>query len=162
MFFKPVRDISEKHNIMQLAMASIERIFEFMDHDEEILDPAEPEIPRNDKGHLVFQDVSFAYKSGQPVLKNISFEVKPGEMVAFVGATGAGKTTLVNLIERFYDPDHGSVLLDRIDIRKWSKKELRSRIGLVLQDIFIFSGPLQDNITLRRDYGKGNENSQCP
>lgn len=148
MFFKPIRDISEKYNIMQSAMASTERIMEFMDHREEIPEPERPRLPEEVTGHLQFRDVSFAYNKDHPVLDGISFEVKPGEMVAIVGPTGEGKTTIVNLIERFYDPVKGQVLLDGVDIRDWSKKELRSRIALVMQDVFIFSGSLVDNISL--------------
>ncbi len=148
MFFKPIRDISEKYNIMQLAMASTERIFEFMDNGENIPEPEIPLQPSHDLGSLEFQGVSFSYEEGRPVLEDVSFEVRPGEMVAIVGATGAGKSTLVNLIERFYDPDKGSILLDGIDIRKISKRDLRSRIGLVMQDVFIFSGNVMDNVSL--------------
>ncbi|MDY7034576.1 MAG: ABC transporter ATP-binding protein [Thermodesulfobacteriota bacterium] len=151
MFFKPIRDISEKYNIMQSAMASTERIMEFMDHREEILEPAKPVRPPQVTGHLQFKDVSFAYSKDHPVLHDVSFEVKPGEMVAVVGATGAGKTTIVKLIERFYDPDKGSILFEGIDIRKWSKKELRSHIGLVMQDVFIFAGSLKDNISMGQE-----------
>jgi len=151
MFFKPIRDISEKYNIMQSAMASTERIFEFLDHKEEIPEPEYPQRPSRFRGHLRFENVSFAYKEGQQVLHDISFEVKPGEMVAIVGATGSGKTTIVSLIERFYDPDSGTILLDGIDIRKWKKDELRSGIGLVMQDIFIFAGNLMDNISPEQD-----------
>ena len=139
MFFRPIQDISEKYNIMQSAMASTERILEFMDHKEEIPEPVNPIRSTPVKGHLQFKDVSFAYKDDHYILHNVSFEVKPGEMVAMVGATGAGKTTVVNLIERFYDPDKGQVLLDSIDIKDWSKNELRSHIGFVMQDVFIFS-----------------------
>ena len=151
MFFRPIRDISEKYNIMQSAMASIERIFEFIDHKEEIPEPGRPLRPSHVEGHLKFRNVSFAYRENQPVLHDISFEVKPGEMVAIVGATGAGKTTLVNLIERFYDPDKGNVFLDGYDIRQWPKSELRSQIGLVMQDVFIFAGTLRGNISLDQD-----------
>jgi ABC-type multidrug transport system fused ATPase/permease subunit len=150
-FFRPIRDISEKYNIMQLAMASTERILEFMDLREEIPEPANPSRPSKVNGHLQFKEVSFAYKEDNPVLHDVSFEVKPGEVVALVGATGAGKTTVVNLIERFYDPDKGSILLDGIDIREWSKRELRSQIGLVMQDVFIFAGNLRDNISMGQD-----------
>ena len=127
MFFRPIRDISEKYNIMQSAMASTERIFEFMDHREEIPEPARPERPANQEGHVQFQGVSFAYRKDQPVLRDVSFEVNPGEMVAVVGATGAGKTTVVNLLERFYDRDQGMILLDGIDIRTYSKTDRESR-----------------------------------
>ena len=151
MFFKPIRDISEKYNIMQLAMASTERIFEFMDKGEEIPEPDFPRHPHRTNGRLEFNHVSFSYENGRPVLQDISFEVKPGEMIAVVGATGAGKTTLVNLIERFYDPDAGSIMLDGVDIRELSKAVLRREIGLVMQDVFIFSGNVYDNISLGND-----------
>jgi ATP-binding cassette subfamily B multidrug efflux pump len=151
MFFRPIRDISEKYNIMQSAMASTERIFEFMDHREEIPEPARPERPANQEGHVQFQGVSFAYRKDQPVLRDVSFEVNPGEMVAVVGATGAGKTTVVNLLERFYDRDQGMILLDGIDIRTYSKTDLRAQIGLVMQDVFIFSGSLVDNVAMGRE-----------
>jgi ATP-binding cassette subfamily B multidrug efflux pump len=148
MFFKPIRDISEKYNIMQSAMASIERIFEFMDLNEGIPRSPHPVAVSSVKGHLIFDKVSFGYEDGLPVLQDISFEVHPGEKVAIVGPTGSGKTTLVNLIERFYDPQKGAVLLDRVDLREWSPNWLRRNIGLVMQDVFIFAGNVEDNITL--------------
>ncbi|MFO7601818.1 MAG: ABC transporter ATP-binding protein, partial [Candidatus Desulfacyla sp.] len=151
MFFKPIRDISEKYNIMQLAMASSERIFEFMDAREIIPAPASPKAPLDVRGHLVFDNVSFAYDKGKPVLSNISFEVKPGETAAIVGATGSGKTTVVNLVERFYDPDEGSVILDGVDLREWSNERLRNTVSLCMQDVFIFAGRLADNIALGRE-----------
>jgi len=155
MFFKPIRDISEKYNIMQLAMASTERIFEFMDSNEIIPEPESPKAPANIKadigGHLVFDRVSFGYDKDRPVLHDISFEVKPGETTAIVGATGSGKTTVVNLVERFYDPDEGSVILDGIDLRKWSNTKLRGVVSLCMQDVFIFAGKLGDNISLGRE-----------
>jgi ATP-binding cassette, subfamily B, multidrug efflux pump len=151
MFFKPIRDISEKYNIMQLAMASTERIFEYMDTGAQDHEPETPARQGALKGRIEFRNVSFSYVKGTPVLKDISFEVNPGEMVAVVGATGAGKTTLANLLERFYDPDAGSVLLDDIDIRMLSKEDLRSRIGFVMQDVFIFSGDIRENILLGRN-----------
>ena len=150
MFFKPIRDISEKYNIMQLAMASSERIFEFMDIREVIPIPISPRTPSDIRGHLVFDDVSFAYEKGRPVLHHISFEVKPGETVALVGATGSGKTTVVSLVERFYDPDGGSVILDGVDLREWDHAKLRDTISLCMQDVFIFAGRLGDNIGLGR------------
>jgi ABC-type multidrug transport system fused ATPase/permease subunit len=150
MFFKPIRDISEKYNIMQSAMASTERIFQLMDHREEIPEPKPPARPRDVSGRLRFDRVSFAYEKGRPVLEDISFEVKPGETVAIVGATGSGKTTLVNLVERFYDPDEGGVFLEGVDLRRWSKAGLRNHIGLCMQDVFIFAGSLGDNISLGR------------
>ncbi len=151
MFFRPIRDISEKYNIMQSAMASTERIVEFLDHREDISDPEDPQKPDKMEGHLEFKNVSFGYDKERLVVKNLSFEVKPGEMVALVGATGAGKTTVVNLIERFYDPLEGEVLLDGVDVRRRAQHELRSHIGLVMQDVFIFSGSLIDNILLGKE-----------
>lgn len=151
MFFRPIRDIAEKYNIMQSAMASTERIVEFMDHKEEVPDPDHPEKPTEVRGRIQFAGVSFEYEKDHPVLRNLSFEVNPGEMIAIVGATGAGKSTVVNLIERFYDPLEGAVLLDGVDLRRWRKQDLRSRIGLVMQDVFIFSGTLKDNILLGED-----------
>ena len=148
MFFRPIRDIAEKYNIMQSAMASTERIVEFLDHKEEIPDPEHPLTPERVQGHLRFDQVTFGYRKEVPVLRGVSFEVKPGEMVAIVGATGAGKSTVVNLIERFYDPLQGSVLLDGVDLRRWPKADLQRHIGLVMQDVFIFSGSLADNIVL--------------
>ena len=151
MFFKPIRDISEKYNIMQAAMASTERIFEFVDHKEVIPEPESPSAPLSVKGELSFQEVSFSYKEGIPILQDISFDVKPGEMIAVVGATGSGKTTLVNLVERLYDPDKGKVLLDSVDLRQWPKSRLRTNIGFCMQDVFIFSGNLSENISLGRE-----------
>ncbi len=152
MFFKPIRDISEKYNIMQSAMASTERIFEFMDHSQEIPAADAPvRVPRF-KGYIRFQDVSFAYDPGRPVLSGISLEVKPGETVAIVGPTGSGKSTLISLIQRFYDPDEGSIQLDGVDLRNWDEEELHRRISLCLQDVFIFSGSLAENITLGREW----------
>ncbi|MEE4354591.1 MAG: ABC transporter ATP-binding protein [Desulfatiglans sp.] len=150
MFFKPIRDISEKYNIMQAAMASTERIFEFIDHKEIIPEPESPKAPDDVKGELSFQGVSFSYQEGVPVLEDISFDVNPGEMIAVVGATGSGKTTLVNLVERLYDPDKGRVLLDSVDLRQWPKNRLRSHMGFCMQDVFLFSGSLSENITLGR------------
>ena len=148
MFFKPIRDISEKYNIMQSAMASTERIVEFLDHREEILDPERPQRPAHSQGELQLENVAFAYQENRPVLHEISFTLKPGEMVAIVGATGAGKSTVVNLIERLYEPDQGAVRLDGIDLRQWPKEALRKSIGLVMQDVFIFAGSLKENIIL--------------
>ena len=151
MFFRPIRDIAEKYNIMQSAMASTERIVEFMDHDEKVPEPDKPAKPSDVRGEVRFEGVRFAYEKDHPVLHDVSFDVRPGEMVAIVGATGAGKSTVVNLIERFYDPGQGTVLLDGVDLRQWSKRDLRSRIGLVMQDVFIFSGTVRDNILLGED-----------
>jgi ATP-binding cassette, subfamily B, multidrug efflux pump len=152
MFFRPIRDIAEKYNIMQAAMASAERIFEFMDLEESIPEAAVPYSPSVVKGHLVFRGVCFAYDKGRPVLDRVSFEIHPGETVAVVGATGSGKTTVVNLAARFYDPDEGEVLLDGVNLKKWSKSALRGALGFVMQDVMIFSGSVGENITLGREW----------
>jgi ATP-binding cassette, subfamily B, multidrug efflux pump len=151
MFFKPIRDMSEKYNVMQLAMASTERIFESMDDGKDDPDPESPANPAVLSGHIEFRNLSFSYIKGVPVLKDISFEIQPGEMVAIVGATSAGKTTMASLIERFHTPDEGSIFLDGIDINELSMEVLRSRMGLVMQDVFIFSGDIKENISLGRD-----------
>ncbi len=148
MFFKPIRDISEKYNIMQSAMASLERIFLLMDQKEVIQGPKIPKRPMKAEGHLQLKKVSFAYEKGFPVLNDVSFEIRPGQMVALVGITGAGKTTIISLIERFYEFEKGAILLDGLDIREWKIGELRSQIGIVMQDVFIFAGSIAENITL--------------
>ncbi len=148
MFFKPIRDISEKYNIMQSAMASMERIFGLMDHEQVINEPAIPKRPVRAEGHLQFKNVSFSYEKGFPVLTDVSFEIRPGQTVALVGITGSGKTTIINLLERFYEFETGNILLDDIDIRHWKIAELRFRVGLVMQDVFIFAGSIAENISL--------------
>ena len=148
MFFKPIRDISEKYNIMQNAMASLERIFELMDQRQILSEQETLQRPVKTGGHLQFKNVSFAYDRGVPVLRDISFEVKPGQTVALVGLTGSGKTTIISLLERFYDFETGAILLDGLDIRHWDVHELRSQVGLVMQDGFIFSGSIAENISL--------------
>jgi ATP-binding cassette subfamily B multidrug efflux pump len=147
MFFQPIRDLSEKYNILQSAMASLERIFALLDHDEKIfksLSPNREEI----KGQIEFHGVSFSYNGEEKVLKEVSFSVQEGETVAIVGATGAGKTSLLNLLERFYEMQEGRILLDGIDIRERDVSHLRSHIGLVMQDTFLFAGDIEENIRL--------------
>ena len=147
MFFQPIRDLSEKYNILQSAMASLERIFSLLDHDEKIfksLSPNREEI----NGRIEFQGVSFSYDGEEKVLKEVSFSVREGETVAIVGATGAGKTSLLNLLERFYEMQEGRILLDGIDIRERDVSHLRSHIGLVMQDTFLFAGDIEENIRL--------------
>ncbi|MGD8386533.1 MAG: ABC transporter ATP-binding protein [Desulfobacteraceae bacterium] len=152
MFFKPIRDISEKYNIMQAAMASTERIFEFMDHrEEETPDPSGGHAPGRIRGRVEFREVSFEYVPNQPVLREVSFRVRPGEMVALVGPTGSGKTTLMHLLERLYEPKHGEIGLDGMDLRQWPRRALRSHIGLVMQDVFLFAGTVFDNVALGRE-----------
>ncbi len=147
-FFHPIRDLSDKYNIMQAAMASSERIFKLLDAPEQNDDPVELNTIPVSKGSIEFKNVTFSYNPDEPVLKNISFSIKPGEKIAVVGATGSGKTTLINLITRMYEPQSGQILLDNVDISTLKLKDLRKRISMVLQDVFIFSGTIRDNIKL--------------
>ncbi|MCM3879660.1 MAG: ABC transporter ATP-binding protein/permease [Vicinamibacterales bacterium] len=148
-FFRPISDMSEKFNTLQAAMASSERIFQLLDHTVEIVDRPSSIVhrPEGKPGHIVFDDVSFSYDK-EPVLRNVSFEVKPGERVGIVGATGAGKSTLISLLLRFYDVTGGRILVDGVDIREMNLRELRSVFGLVLQDVHLFSGTIAGNIRL--------------
>lgn len=148
MFFRPIRDLSEKYNIMQTAMASSERIFKLLDNDTIIENPTNPKTINNFRGNVDFKNVWFAYNHEDYVLKDISFSVNEGETVAFVGATGAGKSSIINLLNRFYDINKGSIRVDGIDLREISKDELRNHISIVLQDIFLFSGTIASNISL--------------
>ncbi len=148
MFFRPIRDLSEKYNIMQTAMAASERIFEVLD-DKTIIPNQEnvKEIGRL-KGEVEFKNVSFAYKADEYVLKDVSFSITPGETVAIVGATGAGKTSIISLLTRFYDIQKGEIRVDGINIKELDKHELRKKISVVLQDVFLFSGDIESNISL--------------
>ena len=157
MFFQPIRDISEKYNIMQSAMASAERIFGVLEHREMIPAPSVPKFLPEMRGNIEFRDVSFSYKGDDVVLKNVSFSVGEGETVAIVGATGAGKTSIINLLERFYDPQGGQILVDGVDIREMDVSLLRSHIGLVLQDVFLFAGDIRSNIQLGNDHLSAEE-----
>src|SRR5262249_52794353 len=173
-FFRPISDMSEKFNILQSAMASSERIFKLLDEPIVVLPPARParrQAPA--AGHIVFDHVWFAYKTPGPtlpreqpgpeggvrpdapeieaahfVLQDVSFEVRPGERVGIVGATGAGKTTLINLLLRFHDVTRGRITVDGVDIRDLDLAELRGLFSLVLQDVHLFSGTIADNIRL--------------
>jgi len=147
-FFRPISDLSEKYNIFQSALASSERIFNLLDTEEKIPDVPSPTYLDHIDGRVSFRNVHFAYNQDEPVLKGINFEVAPGEKVAIVGSTGAGKTTIINLLCRFYDPQAGEILIDGIDIRRFDKRWLRRNIGIALQDVFIFSGTVKSNIAL--------------
>ncbi len=148
MFFRPIRDLSEKYNIMQAAMASSERIFLLLDKQPVIRDLPQPKMPAKVEGGVEFEGVWFAYQSDNWVLKDISFAVRPGESVAIVGATGAGKTSIINLLERFYEPQKGEIKVDGINIAEMDRAELRSQMGLVMQDVFLFAGDIKGNIRL--------------
>ena len=147
MFFQPIRDLSEKYTILQSAMASLERIFLLLDRKERL--PA-PLSPRREEvhGRIEFRNVSFSYDGNEKVLTGVSFFVNPGETVAIVGATGAGKTSLLHLLERFYEVQEGDILIDGKSVREWDLSKLRSQMGLVMQDTFLFAGSIEENIRL--------------
>jgi ABC-type multidrug transport system fused ATPase/permease subunit len=146
--YQPIRDLAEKYNIMQAAMASSERIFALLDTPETIKNPPQPKSVANVAGDVEFKDVWLSYTPGTAVLKGISFHVRPGEKVALVGATGGGKTSIISALCRFYEIERGAILVDGVDIREWDKQDLRRQLGLVLQDVFLFSGDIATNITL--------------
>jgi ATP-binding cassette subfamily B protein len=146
--YQPIRDLAEKYNIMQAAMASSERIFNLLDTAETVKNPDRPKNIERLRGEVEFKDVWLSYNRGEPVLKGVSFGVSPGEKVALVGATGGGKTSIISALCRFYDVDQGAILVDGIDVREWNKQALRRHLGLVLQDVFLFSGDIAANITL--------------
>ena len=148
-FFRPISDMSEKFNIMQAAMASSERIFKLLDEPVAIASPAVPAVrPAPAAGHIAFEHVWFAYSDDNFVLRDVSFDVKPGERVGIVGATGSGKTTLINLLLRFYDVNRGRITVDGVDVRALDLADLRGLFSLVLQDVHLFSGTIADNIRL--------------
>jgi ATP-binding cassette, subfamily B, multidrug efflux pump len=148
-FFRPISDMSEKFNVLQSAMASSERIFKLLDEPLAITSPPQPARRRGlTAGHIVFDHVWFAYNELDWILKDVSFDVKPGERVGIVGATGSGKTTIINLLLRFYDAQRGRITIDGLDIRDIDLAELRGLFSLVLQDVHLFSGTIADNIRL--------------
>ena len=149
-FFQPLQDLSEKFNLLQSAMASSERVFALLDQPVTVLEPVNPvRLSEPVRGEVRFDGVWFRYSPEGPwVLRNVSFTASPGQTIALVGHTGAGKTTIVNLLLRFYDPDRGRILIDGVDIRQLSTSDLRSLIGFVQQDLFLFAGNIQHNLTL--------------
>jgi ATP-binding cassette, subfamily B, multidrug efflux pump len=151
MFFRPIRDLSEKYNIMQTAMAASERIFDVLDDRTIIRNPESPKVIKNFTGEVEFDNVTFAYNEDEYVLKNVSFKIKPGETVAIVGATGAGKTSIISLLTRFYDIEHGAIKVDGVNIKEIDKYELRKKISVVLQDVYLFSGNIEANIGLNSE-----------
>lgn len=160
-FFRPISDMSEKFNLLQAAMASSERLFALLDTPVGITDPGagarvtgagpDADVPARRRGRIVVDDVSFAYTPGVDVLEHVSFTVEPGQRIGIVGATGSGKSTLINLLLRFYDVTGGRITVDGVDIREMPLADLRSRFALVLQDVYLFSGTVAGNIRLGRD-----------
>ena len=153
-FFTPVRDLAEKYNLLQAAMAASERVFNLLDSDETLAVSARPQERRLLNDAIRFESVSFSYDGETPVLEEVSFSVKKGETVAIVGATGAGKSTVINLLLRFYDPDEGRITIDGIDVRDFALAEHRSRFGLVLQDVAVLSRSLAENVAFDREISR--------
>jgi ATP-binding cassette subfamily B protein len=159
-FWRPISDLSEKFNILQAAMAASERIFGLLDTRALVVSPEEPARPEPVEGRVAFEGVSFSYSAGTNghpaedaawVLRDIDFAVEPGKSLALVGATGAGKTSIISLLLRFYDAQKGRVLVDGVDVRAWDVARLRSSLALVLQDVHLFSGTIASNIRLGSD-----------
>lgn len=149
MLFRPIVRLGEQYNILFRAMASGERIFQALDWDEAVHEPSDPVAPPERlKGRIEFRAVTFRYKPGEPILKDVSFTIEPGEKLAIVGPTGAGKSTIIRLLGRFYDFNRNQIFLDGIDLNDLRTQDVRKKIGIVLQDFHIFSGTVRDNISL--------------
>src|SRR5262249_3463455 len=150
-FSQPLTQLASMANLLQSGIASAERIFQLLDAPEQEPDPAEPAHPAQVRGRVAFEGVSFRYTPDQSLIEHLSIAVEPGQTVAIVGPTGAGKTTLVNLLMRFYDVDSGRITLDGVDIATMSREELRENIGMVLQDTWLFGGTIEANIAYGAD-----------
>lgn len=146
--YGPIRALADRYNLLLEAMAASERIFQLQDTRPDIADAPDAIVREGLRGEVEFREVWFAYEPDQPVSKGIAFTIRPGERVAIVGHTGAGKSTIINLLGRFYDVDQGAVLVDGVDVRQYAQASLRRHIGIVLQDVFLFSGTIEENIRL--------------
>jgi len=149
-FFMPLRDISTKYTVLQSALAAAERLENLMAEPRTIASPPAPRLVSNPRGSIIFEHVDFAYRPGEPVLRDLSLTVEPGQKIAIVGATGSGKTTIIKLLTRFYDVTAGRILVDGVDVREWDLSQLHRAIGLVQQDVFLFAGDVLDNVRLSR------------
>jgi ATP-binding cassette subfamily B protein len=149
--FQPIRDISDKYNVLQAAVVASHRIFKTLDLPIAVTSPEEPKKDGRATGRIEFEHVWFAYNEEEWVLKDVSFVVEPGQSIALVGHTGSGKTTITNLLMRFYDVQRGRILLDGVDVREWDMQSLRENFAVVLQDVFLFSGTIESNIRLGRE-----------
>src|SRR3972149_4251590 len=150
-FSQPITQLSMIANTIQLTIASAERVFELLDEPEEVPDAPDAQVIATPRGEVQFEHVRFGYRKDVPLMQDINIAGKPGQMIAIVGPTGAGKTTLVNLLMRFYDVDAGSIMVDRVDITRIKRGNLRRVFGMVLQDTWLFSGTIRDNIAYGRE-----------
>jgi ABC-type multidrug transport system fused ATPase/permease subunit len=148
LFFNPMRDLSEKFNILQGSMASAERLFGLLDRAPDLVSPPNALVPAKLRGDVRFEDVEFSYEEGRRVIEDVSFTVAPGETIAVVGATGAGKTTIAGLLTRLYDVDSGRVLVDGHDVREYDLRALRGGVAVVPQDVFLFAGTIEENLRM--------------
>jgi ATP-binding cassette subfamily B protein len=154
-FFYPLRDVSAKYTTLQSALAAVERIEALMATPESIASPPAPKRIANGRGAIAFEHVSFEYRRGESVLRDLSFRVDPGQKIAIVGATGSGKSTVIKLLNRFYDVTSGRIVVDGVDVREWDLRELRRAIGLVQQDVFLFAEDILGNVRMgRTDLGQ--------
>ncbi len=150
-FFEPINDLAEKYNTVQSSLVSADRVFSLLEDNEDLEEPEAPGYDQIMRGKIEFRDVWFAYENEDWVLRGLSFSCEPGDKVAFVGATGAGKTTIISLLSHFYVPQKGQILIDGVPLDNWKLSSLRSQIGVVLQDVFLFVGTISDNIRIHAD-----------
>jgi len=151
LFFRPIRELSDRFNVLQAALAAAERVFGVLDEEPEEEDAPDAIAPARLNGDVAFEDVAFAYLADEPVLRGVSFRIRAGETVAIVGPTGAGKTSIISLLSRLWDVQEGRVTIDGKDVRAFPRRELRSRIAVVMQDVFLFNGTIAQNIRLGND-----------